>query len=89
MTRHYGHTVQVTAEHDLPRSVVWRGVSYRVLEILSAWHLRDHWWVGHGEAESAPASDRHYYRLTCAHELQCDIYHDVARDLWVLDRVYD
>lgn len=89
MARRYGHTLQMRQQRGIPHEFVWRGVTYRVREILATWHLRDHWWVGRDEAEAAPASDRHYYRLTCTAGLQCDVYYDAARALWVLDRVHD
>lgn len=37
-----------------PTAFAWRGVWYRVDEILATWRLRDRWWAG---AAGAPAAD--------------------------------
>jgi hypothetical protein len=73
---------------DQPRQFVWRDRLYTVAEVLATWHLRNRWWEP-VVASPTGASDRHYYRLQCTDGLLCDLYHDVARDVWVLDRVHD
>lgn len=98
MTRHYGHVIEMHQEPEqeweqaskpgTPRSFVWRGQTYRVRTVWATWHLRDRWWAG-GAAGQPPASDRRYYRVQCTNGLQCDLYHDVVTDTWVLDRVHD
>lgn len=104
MTRHYGQPIAVTAAESgtgQPAAFHWRGVRYRVREILAIWHLRDRWWEATPPADApttSGASDRHYYRLRCVasagssgdgNGLLCDVYYDAARDGWVLDRVHD
>lgn len=85
MTRHYGQPITVTvtvprAEGSVgpPAAFRWRGVRYRVREVLATWHLRDRWWEATPPPDAPPnapptpptaatagASDRHYYRLRC------------------------
>ena len=95
MTRHYGQPIAVTAAESgagQPAAFRWRGVRYRVREVLATWHLRDRWWESPPPADApatSGASDRHYYRLRCSSGLLCDVYYDAARDGWVLDRVHD
>jgi hypothetical protein len=98
MTRHYGELILV-AQHSYsthPRCFVWRGTTYRVLEVLATWHLQDRWWnpASQGDADTSThgedlESDRHYYRLDCSPGLLCDLHFDAACDRWILDRVYD
>jgi len=94
MTRRYGDMIVVAQHHnDQPRCFIWRGTTYRVQAILATWHLRDRWWetttAGYTGTHAVPESDRHYYRLECSPELQCELYYDAASDRWILDRVYD
>lgn len=102
MAHRYGHPITVVDAEEGPtgqplRAFGWRGTVYRVVEVLSHWHLRDRWWQADGS--SAPdepgmrgmlgASDRTYYRVRCAPALVCDIYHDATAGAWVLDCVCD
>ena len=87
MAHRYGQPVPVTLAGDQPSSFEWHSAHYRVAEVLATWHLRDRWWA-RGSAAAA-ASDRHYYRVRCADEQVFDLYHDVERALWVLDRAQD
>lgn len=92
MARRYGHSIHVTCVAGQPRHFTWRGVAYTVVEIFATWHLRDRWWVqsdGADLAGAAMGSDRYYYRVRCREGLLCELYHDVAQDAWVLDRVHD
>jgi|GEM_PF-851048 hypothetical protein len=41
------------------------------------------------KSQECQESDRLYYRLDCSPDLQCELYHDRASGLWILDRVYD
>ena len=88
MAHRYRHAVRVTCADELPHQFRWREREYTVAEILATWHLRDRWWV-QPEEGTAGASDRHYFRVHCVDGLLCDLYHDVAADTWVLDRVHD
>jgi Family of unknown function (DUF6504) len=87
MAHRYGQPVPVTLAGDQPSSCEWHGAHYHVAEVLATWHLRDRWWA-RGSAAVA-ASDRHYYRVRCADEQVFDLYHDVERALWALDRAHD
>jgi hypothetical protein len=94
MTQRYGDPILV-AESTIsqPRCFIWRGVTYRVQEVLAMWHLQDRWWEsrtrGHADTQAAGESNRQYYRLECSPELLCEIYFDAVSDGWTLDRVYD
>jgi hypothetical protein len=83
----YRQPIQVTARAGRPQRFTWREVEYHVAEILNTWRLSTRWWES--AAYSPGASDRHYYRLRCQDGMICDVYHDVARQVWILDRVYD
>jgi len=89
MTHQYSQPVDVHDESGIPTLIHWRGRHYRVLEVLSTWHLRDRWWEQGSEARSACASDRFYYRLLCSGDFICDVYYDTVASQWVLDRVHD
>lgn len=100
VTHRYGQAIALTLVGDQPARFRWRGRDVAVEEVLATWHLRDRWWVesmersegAHGSAAETMvpgASDRHYYRVRCAGDLFCELYHDAATDIWVLDRVYD
>ncbi len=105
MTRCYRHPIRVHLKNDQPYRFTWRDTTYRVRAILAVWHLRDRWWssasldssTSHALATAGPAprqceqqeSDRLYYRLDCSPDLHCEIYHDRASGLWILDRIYD
>jgi hypothetical protein len=64
-----------------------------VLQVLSTWHLRDHWWVSPVAAalsdEASGHSDRIYYRLLVPVQQVFEVYHDTAANVWVLDVVQD
>ena len=90
MTRHYDQPIRVRcAANGVPRQIVWREVPYRVLEVLSRWHLRDRWWADVSAGPGARPSDRHYYRLRCTENLICDVYYDAASAAWMLENLYD
>lgn len=87
MGHQYLQPIQVTAHGGRPLRFTWRDVEYHVAEILNAWRLSTRWWESAAYVHGA--SDRHYYRLRCAEGMICDVYHDIARQVWILDRVYD
>lgn len=95
MTRRYGDLILVAeSAYNQPRCFIWRGITYRVREVLAMWHLRDRWWEGKtrrhpGSQPRERESDRQYYRLDCVPELLCEIYFDSVSERWTLDRVYD
>ncbi|HLY29976.1 MAG TPA: DUF6504 family protein [Ktedonobacterales bacterium] len=101
MTRLYGQPIQMrcapasASDSPQPHSFRWRERTHVVTDLLSAWHLQDRWWQASSKSGATPstvvpqASDRSYYRLTCADGLLCDVYYDATLDQWVLDRVYD
>src|SRR5690348_10091007 len=48
MAHRYGHPITVVDAEEGPtgqplRAFGWRGTIYRVVEVLSQWHLRDRW----------------------------------------------
>jgi hypothetical protein len=72
----------------------WRGRAYHIEAVIGTWHLRDRWW------EQAPPkgpdaltvrahSNREYFRVQCPGWQVMELYHDLAADIWVLDRVLD
>lgn len=91
MTRQYLQPIQMTLRAGRPARFTWRGENHVVAETLGSWRLRDRWWelAALGQNLRAGASDRVYYRLRCVDGLICEVYHDAARDIWILDKVYD
>ena len=87
MGHQYLQRIQVTARGKRPQRFTWREVEYHVAEILNTWRRSTRWWESAAYVHGA--SDRHYYRLRCVEGMICDVYHDVARQVWILDRVYD
>jgi hypothetical protein len=86
MTHQYLHPIKMVHRAGQPARFTWREREYTVEEILLCWRLRDRWWEAPGPGG---ASDRRYYRMRCREGLLCDVYYDVASDIWVLDRVFD
>jgi hypothetical protein len=90
MGHQYRQRIQVTARAGRPQRFIWREVEYHVAEILNPWRLSTRWWESAAYSSSSPgASDRHYYRVRCQDGMICEVYHDVAQQVWMLDRVYD
>ena len=80
---------------------LWRGVWYEIDATLATWRLRDRWWVtpadtlsGTDDAADAQApapAERVYYRVRCVDpegEQIFDLYEDIARRQWILDRAH-
>lgn len=80
-----------------PRAFTWRGRRYHVLHINEPWHLTDRWWVSAAEPDDNGGkgySDRYYYRVSARERgaryvLWCDLYHDRAPNVWMLEKVLD
>lgn len=92
MAHRYGQPIEVaTNAAGEPTALRWRGRDYHILRILSRWRLRERRWdaIGGAANSAAAAGEERYYRLACDGELLCEVYHDAARDRWVLDRVLD
>lgn len=89
MTHRYRQPVQVIYAAQELASFEWRGVRYRVREVLATWHLCDRWWERHLDGAAATASDRLYYRVRCVDEEVFDLYYDRASAVWVLDCAHD
>ena len=92
MSRHYGLPVRVKrdAATGRPRSFVWRGVTWRVREVLSTWHLMARWWEAtNPDHPRGGTTDRLCYRVLCQEFAIFEIYFDRAQNTWVLDRVQD
>ncbi len=65
-----------------------RGALCVVQHVNQPWHLQDDWW------DEDLESDRWYYRVIAkvpGHQwdIVADIYHDLAKGYWVLERVHD
>lgn len=86
MARRYGHPISITLSSARPSRFRWRDADYRIVEVLSTWHLRDRWWE---PSSAGGTSDRLYYRVRCAGEQIFELYHDLISDSWVLDRIHD
>ncbi len=89
MAHRYAHPIEVTRTGETLDSLIWRATTYRVLDVLATWHLRDRWWES-GDGQGA--SDRTYYRVLCASTLGehvFEVYHDTTNGRWILDRAHD
>ncbi len=75
-----GVALEVRAEAGLPTAVRWRGAWRPVEQIALTWQLDVNWWRGRVY--------RDYYKVL-AGETALVIYHDLLRDSWALQRVYD
>src|SRR5690348_3970722 len=60
----------------------WRGHERRTW-ITNSWRLDAYWW------DKARATERVYYRVQTAAGAVYDLYHDLTRDVWALDRCHD
>lgn len=94
MSHAYRHPLHVESiqwfrdDIQRPTAFIWRGERYVVQHVNQPWHLQDYWW------DKNLDSDRWYYRVIAkvpGHrwDIVADIYHDLAKGYWVLERVHD
>jgi uncharacterized protein DUF6504 len=67
---------------ELRLAFTWRGRERRA-RIANSWRLAANWW------DEARATERVYYRVQTAAGGVYDLYHDLTRDAWALDRCHD
>jgi hypothetical protein len=84
----FEHPPALSKKPPCPRSFVWRGREYRVVEILSEWH--DHERRGHSAQNMRPEHaatarqrgswgvGRHYFRVRCENGDLFELYYDRA-----------
>ncbi|MCC6567293.1 MAG: hypothetical protein IT298_16145 [Chloroflexi bacterium] len=71
----------VELEDGVPVSITWRGKRHRVLQLANRWRADAEWWrVRHW---------REHYKLITDSGLLLVIYHDLSREAWYVQRVYD
>lgn len=81
--RREAHRIAVRHRQGEPRlTFTWRGHERRAW-ITNSWRLAANWW------DEARATERVYYRVQTAAGAVYDLYHDVTRDVWALDRCHD
>jgi hypothetical protein len=88
MAHRYGEVIRVNIAKTAPgegslHAFTWRGVRYRVQDILDSWHLQDKWW------DRERHTDRHYWRVQTLDFGVYELYHDTVSGVWVLDVVQD
>lgn len=69
------------AEDGTPASFTWRGRKYTVLEAVDRWRADTEWWRAR--------QHREYYKLVTGDGLLLVIYHDLSREGWYVQRIFD
>jgi hypothetical protein len=78
----YGEHLEVRAERGLPTSFVWRGRRHQIAAIHGRWRVHTGWW-----RESEVRRD--YWQATTDSGLMVLVFHDLARDEWRLERIWE
>lgn len=74
-------SVETTAQGTLPVALLWEAARHPVAALLLRWRVDTGWW------ETRVWRD--YFRLHTTTGLLVVLYHDLAADRWLLERVYD
>ena len=77
-----GKLVDTTANGEgIPHTFFWDGDHHPVQSIADRWRVDVEWWRWR--------IWREYFKVTTETGLLVTIYHDLLRDQWYLQRVYD
>jgi uncharacterized protein DUF6504 len=74
---------QIRVERDagMPSRFEWRGRHYEVADVIGRWRIEGRWW--------ADGRDREYWRVEARGGAVWDLYHDRAKDVWHMERLWD
>lgn len=64
-----------------PVSFVWRGRKYNVVEAVDRWRADTEWW--------RTRQWREHFKLLTRDGLLLVIYHDLSREGWYVQRIFD
>ncbi|MBK9125906.1 MAG: hypothetical protein IPM16_22650 [Chloroflexi bacterium] len=73
--------ITVDLEDGAPVRFMWRGRNHRVLYLANRWRADAEWW--------RVRQWREHYKLVTDSGLLLVIYHDLNREAWYVQRVYD
>lgn len=76
-----GDPIQVVGSNEVPGRFIWQGQHHPVADIAKRWRVHAGWWHD--------STHRDYFKLTTTTGLLVIIYHDLHRDAWFLQRLYD
>jgi hypothetical protein len=81
VSKRYDEDVQVERDGGMPSSFVWRGRRYQVIDVIGRWRIEGRWW--------ADGRDREYWRVEAKGGAVWDLYHDLNRNAWHMERLWD
>lgn len=76
-----GTPVNVWVVDEQPKRLVWNETVHPVLEIVKQWRIDQGWW--------RLRVWRDYFTVETTTGLLLDIYHDLLKDKWYVQRWYD
>ena len=77
-----GQRVVVHLKGEAPSSFSWSQRSHRIRDVSSHWRIHTDWW-------SKEELWRDYWEVTTDTRLLCVLYHDLLKEEWYLERIYE
>ncbi|HET7418753.1 MAG TPA: hypothetical protein VFL27_00055 [Candidatus Dormibacteraeota bacterium] len=74
------HAIDVTLDHGRAPIAI-AGAFIGSIEPIARWKVETSWW-------DRPVV-REYWKVVLNNNLLCELYHDVGRNEWFVERVYD
>lgn len=84
MSPFFGKGVLISVEVTMtgePLRLTWEGDCHQIDAISDKWRVDQGWWEKH--------HIRDYFKLTTTSGFLLVVYHDLIRDQWYLQRLYD
>ncbi len=72
--------VNESVDHE-PIDVFYEGRRRRVVRVLCRWRIAQEWW-------KRPV-ERDYFRVNLEGGIICEVFRDISRGCWQLQRIYD
>jgi hypothetical protein len=73
-------TVELTLAADGTPAFI-SGALHGAIDPITRWKVETEWWNR--------AVVREYWKVLVGSEVLCDLYHDLDRDQWFVERIYD
>ena len=77
-----GRPISVQVVGEKPATLRWRQDEYRIHDVSARWRIHTGWWTGEEVW-------RDYWQITTNTGLLCVLFHDLLRQTWHLERIYE